>query len=333
MQKKMLNKKINWGIIGCGDVTEVKSGPAFNKIENSSLVAVMRRDATKAKDFALRHGVPKWYSNAQDLIDDKTINAIYVATPPSFHEFYATKAMQAGKDVYLEKPVTTNTLACKRLLEIEKQTGRKITVAHYRRALPMFEEIKNILDVGSLGKIKAVNIQFYQPNQSSLIANSETNWRLDANIAGAGLFYDVAPHQIDMLLFLFGESKSYWGKSLNQSKLYQVEDTVTGIIHFNDDIVFTGNWCFTMPAMAQSDVCKIIGENGIVEFSFYSNSFTLNTISESKTFEFNNPNHIQQPMIEKVVNYFLGYSPNPCSLEEAYKSLQIMEGFVMNYKL
>jgi len=197
----------------------------------------------------------------------------------------------------------------------------------------MFEEIKNILDVGSLCKIKAVNIQFYQPNQSSLIANSETNWRLDANIAGAGLFYDIAPHQIDMLLFLFGDSKSYWGKSLNQSKLYQVEDTVTGIIHFNDDIVFTGNWCFTMPAMAQSDVCKIIGENGIVEFSFYSNSFTLHTISESKTFEFNHPDHIQQPMIEKVVDYFLDNAPNPCSLQEAYKSLQIMEGFVINYEL
>jgi predicted dehydrogenase len=329
----MLKNSIKWGIIGCGDVTEVKSGPAFNKIKNSSLVAVMRRDATKAKDFALRHGVPNWYSNAEDLIKDDSIDAVYVATPPSSHELYATQAMLAGKNVYLEKPVTTNTLACKRLLEVEKQTGQKIAVAHYRRALPMFEEIKKILDLEFIGKIRAVNIQFYQPHQSSLIANSETNWRIDANIAGAGLFYDIAPHQIDMLLFLFGESKSFFGKALNHSKLYLVEDTVSGIIHFQNDVVFSGNWCFTMPAMAQSDVCKITGENGNIEFSFYSNKFILNTKSESKTFEFNHPAHIQQPMIEKVVDYFLGNALNPCSLEEAYKSLQIMEGFVMSYKL
>jgi predicted dehydrogenase len=329
----MLKNSIKWGIIGCGDVTEVKSGPAFNKIKNSSLVAVMRRDATKAKDFALRHGVPNWYSNAEDLIKDDSIDAVYVATPPSSHELYATQAMLAGKNVYLEKPVTTNTLACKRLLEVEKQTGQKIAVAHYRRALPMFEEIKKILDLEFIGKIRAVNIQFYQPHQSSLIANSETNWRIDANIAGAGLFYDIAPHQIDMLLFLFGESKSFFGKALNHSKLYLVEDTVSGIIHFQNDVVFSGNWCFTMPAMAQSDVCKITGENGNIEFSFYSNKFILNTKSESKTFEFNHPAHIQQPMIEKVVDYFLGNALNPCSLEEAYKSLQIMEGFVMSYEL
>ena len=161
------------------------------------------------------------------------------------------------------------------MLEVEKQTGQKIAVAHYRRALPMFEEIKKILDLGFIGKIRAVNIQFYQPHQSSLIANSETNWRIDANIAGAGLFYDIAPHQIDMLLFLFGESKSFFGKALNHSKLYLVEDTVSGIIHFQNDVVFNGNWCFTMPAMAQSDVCKITGENGNIEFSFYSNKFIL----------------------------------------------------------
>ena len=75
-------EEIKWGIIGCGDVTEVKSAPAFNKVPHSSLVAVMRRDAAKAQDYALRHGVPKWYINAEQLINDPEINAIYIATPP-----------------------------------------------------------------------------------------------------------------------------------------------------------------------------------------------------------------------------------------------------------
>ena len=98
-------QQINWGIIGCGDVTELKSGPAFNKVSNSSLVAVMRRDAAKAEDYAKRHGVPKWYSNAEALIKDPDVNAIYIATPPSSHLEYAMAAMNAGKPVYVEKPM------------------------------------------------------------------------------------------------------------------------------------------------------------------------------------------------------------------------------------
>src|ERR1044072_8847666 len=91
---------VSWGIIGCGDVTEIKSGPAFNKVNNSSLVAVMRRDAEKAKDYATRHHVPNWYANADELINDSEVNAVYVATPPSTHEKYTIQALRAGKNVY-----------------------------------------------------------------------------------------------------------------------------------------------------------------------------------------------------------------------------------------
>ena len=87
---------INWGIIGCGDVTEVKSGPAFNKVPGSKLVAVMRRDAAKAADYAKRHNVPRWYNDAEALINDAEVNAIYIATPPSSHAAYALAAIKAG---------------------------------------------------------------------------------------------------------------------------------------------------------------------------------------------------------------------------------------------
>src|SRR4028118_950403 len=106
-----------WGIIGCGDVTEVKSGPAFNKVSNSRLVAVMRRDAAKAKDYAQRHQVAKWYSDPQQLINDPEVNAVYVATPPLSHEEYTVAALQAGKPVYVEKPMSVNMGAAERMLK------------------------------------------------------------------------------------------------------------------------------------------------------------------------------------------------------------------------
>src|SRR5437870_5565340 len=122
-------KKINWGIIGCGDVTEVKSGPAFNKVPNSSLVAVMRRNADKAKDYARRHNVPKWYDDANKLIADPDVNAIYIATPPSSHEEYTLAALNAGKPVYVEKPMTLNTAQANNMLNAAKEKNIKLVVA------------------------------------------------------------------------------------------------------------------------------------------------------------------------------------------------------------
>lgn len=105
---------VNWGIIGCGNVTEVKSGPAFSKVENSRLVAVMRRNAALAEDYAKRHNVPKFYSKASDLINDPEVNAIYIATPPGSHMEYALEVIKAGKPVYIEKPMAVNYAECEK---------------------------------------------------------------------------------------------------------------------------------------------------------------------------------------------------------------------------
>ena len=138
-------QKINWGIIGCGDVTELKSGPAFNKVADSALVAVMRRDAAKSKDFAARHQVPCWYNDAKQLINDSAVNAIYIATPPSSHFEYAIAAMEAGKPVYVEKPMALNFAESKSMAEFASNHQIKLVVAHYRRQQPVFKKIKEML--------------------------------------------------------------------------------------------------------------------------------------------------------------------------------------------
>src|SRR5450432_71971 len=137
-------KKINWGILGCGDVTEVKSGPAFNKVKNSSLVAVMRRNEEKVKDYARRHNVPKWYTDAYSLINDPDVNAVYIATPPSSHEEYTLAAINAGKPVYVEKPMTLNFASAIKMMNAANEKQTKLVIAHYRRAQPYFKKIKQL---------------------------------------------------------------------------------------------------------------------------------------------------------------------------------------------
>ena len=319
-------QEIRWGIIGCGDVTEVKSGPAFNKVPNSKLVAVMRRDAAKAQDYAHRHHVPKWYNKAEDLVNDPEVNAIYVATPPLHHEAFAIAAMNAGKPVYIEKPMALNSEAAANIVEAANRTGVKVCIAHYRRELPLFKKVKEIINSNILGDIRVVIMQMLQPHNAAIITQTTDNWRVDPEVSGGGLFHDLAPHQIDLMYHFFGEVKSGNGISLNQGKYYPADDLVQGFLLFENDILFNGLWCYTVPKEETEDKCEIIGSKGKISFGiFRHDTLVIESNSEKQELKFEIPVHIQQPMIKKVVEYFREEGPNPCTASEGLEVMKLME--------
>ena len=322
-------EKICWGIIGCGNVTEVKSGPAFNKVEHSSLMAVSRRDPDKLADYVKRHHIPLSFTNALDLIQSEKINAIYIATPPDVREAYAIEAMQLGKPVYLEKPMALNLAACKRLKAASEKLGIKLSVAHYRRNLPLFMEVKNILEQGDIGTIKEVQITMFKKTDKA--AKDPSNWRVDPSIAGGGYFYDLAPHQIDLVFYFFGKPKSFSGTSTNKAGLYKAEDFVQGTIELENGIVCKGLWDFSING-EEKDEFLIIGEKGTIRFPVFGLFIEVESNGQVKTIPFEAPKHNQQNHIQAVVNYFLDKGENPCSAEDAILSMQVMESFVYGSK-
>ncbi|MEO5651179.1 MAG: Gfo/Idh/MocA family oxidoreductase [Ginsengibacter sp.] len=322
-------KKINWGIIGCGDVTEVKSGPAFNKVKNSSLIAVMRRNADKAKDYAERHQVSKWYSDAEKLMNDPDINAVYIATPPSSHELYTLAALKAGKFVYVEKPMTVNVTSAKKMLQAVQDSDGKLVVAHYRREQPFYKKIKELIDDKRIGDIKFAHLHFYKRNLSKEeLLIPKNAWRVNESIAGGGLFYDIAPHQLDMMYHLFGQVENANGFAVNRNILYTAADIISGNILFRNKILFSGTWCFDMGEGNEEDHCEIIGDKGTIHFSFFGKQIiTVVKNKKTETIEFDNLPHVQQPMIEKVVGYFLDENSNPCPVEEGVTVIKLLEKF------
>ncbi|WP_025142797.1 Gfo/Idh/MocA family protein [Pedobacter jeongneungensis] len=319
-------EEIRWGIIGCGDVTEVKSGPAFNKVANSKLVAVMRRDAAKAEDYAKRHGVTKWYDDAAQLINDPKVNAIYIATPPLQHEAYTIEALKAGKPVYVEKPMTLDAASAERMTEAANQLNVKLCVAHYRRAQPMFLKVKELLAENTIGDIRLVRLKMLQPPNPVLIAKTDDNWRINPAISGGGLFHDLAPHQLDLMTYYFGPVKNASGIATKQQEDTEVDDLVAGNILFENGVVFSGTWCFSVATEDQADNCVIYGSKGNITFPMFGNKIKV-TSDESKEFVFEPLQHVQQPMIKKVVDYFLDRGPNPCSGEDALITMKLMDDF------
>ena len=321
---------VNWGIIGCGDVCEVKSGPAFNKVDNSKLVAVMRRNPDKAKDFARRHGVPKYYSDADELINDKEVNAIYIATPPSSHESYLEMTLKAGKPVYVEKPVTINAASLERMIEMEKLYDCKVSVAHYRRGLPLFNKIKQLVNEGAIGKVKLILLRTLQPPVSKIITQTEDNWRINPEISGGGFFHDLSPHQLDIMCWIFGTPQQVYVQVANQGKLYNAPDLTMVQLAFVNDIYFNGVWDFNVSEAATADSCEIIGDKGAIRFSFFRvSTIELTTTAGTETLELEYPPNIQQPHINNVVRFFRGEDVNPCTLQDALVTMRVMDKAVL----
>ena len=325
---QFIKGQVNWGIIGCGDVCEVKSGPAFSKIPGSRLVAVMRRDAEKAKDFAVRHQVPKSYGDATALINDSDVNAIYIATPPGSHEALAIEAMKAGKPVYIEKPVAMDPRSCRKMIEASVAYDVPATAAHYRRKLQLFGRVKSLIEQQAIGKVRLIILNLLQAPKSPEQSDGTANWRIDPEVSGGGLLHDLGPHQLDILYWIFGAPESMKGHSINQGRIYDAPDVSTLSAVFSGNILFSGLWSFNCPPQALADSCKIIGEKGTLEFPFFTSStqskLSIQRAGSTDVEEFIFPKHIQQPMIEEVVNYFQGKRENPCSLEESLISLEMI---------
>jgi 1,5-anhydro-D-fructose reductase (1,5-anhydro-D-mannitol-forming) len=323
---KSIKGTVRWGIIGCGDVCEVKSGPAFNKVSNSELVAVMRRDAEKAADFARRHSVGKYYTDAADVVKDPDINAIYIATPPYLHEPYALMAMEAGKPVYIEKPVTLNALSCEKLIRGEAQHAARVSVAHYRRALPLFNKVKSLIREGAIGNVRVVRIVTLQPKASKIITQTSDNWRVNPEQSGGGLFHDLSPHQLDIMYWLFGPPAHVTARGINQSDLYPAPDVVTLNAICKNNICVQGMWAFNVAEEATADACEITGDKGLIRFSFFRKStIELTNSSGTAVIEQDYPVNIQHPMIDGVVRFFRDEGENPCSLTDALVVMKMLD--------
>jgi predicted dehydrogenase len=325
----MENNILRWGIIGCGDVTEKKSGPAFNRVPGSSLVAVMRRDADKAADYARRHNVPVWYDHASRLIADPQVDAVYIATPPDVHASLAIAAMEAGKPVYVEKPVATTVADAERMRACAETTGVKLSVAHYRRAVPMFEQIGRWISGGEIGTIRTVRISMLQADHPDALQDPRIRWRVMPESGGpGGHFYDLAPHQLDLMLHYFGKVRGFQGFGVNQAGSYPARDAICGSMVFDSGVLFTGQWAFTVNEAQTEDLCEIQGTGGKIDFPFFGKRVEVSRQGVKMSVSFEHPEHIQEPMIGRVTDYFLGKGPNPCPIEEAIKSMQIMEAYV-----
>lgn len=308
-----MRKTIRWGIIGCGAVCEVKSGPGFRKATDSALVAVMRRDRGAAADFAYRHGVANFYDDASKLLANTLVDAVYIATPPSSHLRYTLMAAAAGKAVYVEKPMAMNAEECRAMIDACTAARVPLFVAFYRRALPRFVEIKQRLDSGAIGKVLCATISLSMPP-----APATDSWRSDPLENGGGRFFDLACHQLDLLDFLFGPVVSTHAHARSA-------ELITASFAFASGVQASGAWCFD--AGIVTDTIEIVGTQGVLAFSMFDCTppVLLETVDAVEDIQVMPEAHVQQPLIQTIVDELNGDGKCPSTGHSALRTARVMD--------
>ncbi len=314
-------EKVRFGIIGCGSVTEVKSGPAFQKAEGSALEMVMRRDAAKLKDYAQRHHVPRYSTNYLDLLRDPGIDAVYVATPPDSHAFYTMEAAKFGKAVYVEKPMARTMAECEAMAGACRDAGVPLYVAYYRRGQPKFLKAKELLASGALGRVRSFSYLFACPQPD---VDPQRPWLLDKEKAGGGLLYDIGSHMVDTICFLLGHPLEAVGRSANLSGKHGTDDVSSALFRFASGVQGTVQLSFN--AAEQIDRLWISGSEASMTLSIMSNEpLALEKNGKITSFGFEPLQHVQQPYIQMVVNSLLGKGTLDSSGKDALLTQALLE--------
>ncbi|MEI7832398.1 MAG: Gfo/Idh/MocA family oxidoreductase [bacterium] len=324
---------VRWGIIGCGDVTEVKSGPALQRAERSQLTAVMRRDGAKAQDYAQRHGVPRWYDDADALINDPEVDAVYIATPPGSHMDYALRVAAAGKPVYVEKPMARTYEECMQMVDGCAAVGVPLFVAYYRRMLPRFLRVRDLLAEGAIGEVRTVSLRLYSGNNSTDFTPGNIPWRVQPELAGAGLVLDLGSHMLDLLDYLVGPIDAVQGMATNQAGLYAAEDTVVSSFSLESGALGTAFWCFSAYNSGTWERTEIIGSKGRIIYSnFADEPIELHGPSGVMSFEIANPPHIQQPLIQTIVDELCGIGTCPSTGITAARTSRVLDEMLSGWR-
>lgn len=322
---------IRWGIVGCGDVTEVKSGPGFGKAGNSTLVSVMRRNGDLARDYAERHGVPKWTDSAEELINDPDVDAVYVATPPNAHREYTLMCAEARKPVLVEKPIAPEFNEAQVMVQTCAEAGVPLFVAYYRRAMPIYLKVKELIDGGRIGAPRTVHISHFEKPTVSGASGEDLPWRVLPEVGGGGIFVDIGCHALDFLDFIFGPVTRIAGFASNLAGLYPAEDIVTGAFTFENGVHGSGEWCFT--AHEPLEQTRIVGTEGEIAFSFFApNPVVLKTRAGTEEFDIGYPPHVHQPLIQTVVDHLLGTGTCHSTGESALRTTRIIDIVLEDYR-
>ena len=215
---------------------------------------------------------------------------------------------------------------------VSQETGIPLFVAYYRRTLPAFLKVKELIDNGIIGIPLTVNIRLHKSSGEKDRYPDQQTWHVNPKIAGGGYFYDLASHQLDYNDFVFGPITEVHGIAHNLAGFYPAEDTVSASFTFTSGVIGTGSWCFVVPKGSEEDIIEITGTKGKLTFSsFLHGDVRLTSPEGAISFGFQNPENIQHHLIRQVIHTIRGEGKCVSTGYTAARTSWVMEEIVKEY--
>ena len=299
---------LNWLVIGVGDITRKRVLPAVLAQPRSRLYALLTRSPAKAAAYpgALV------YTDLSDALRDPAIDAVYVASPVALHAEHTIASLRSGKNVLCEKPVALDFAQAESMAEAERQSGRLLGIAYYRRLYPKLLRARQLISEGAIGQPVLV-----EANYHGWLESPDRAWLKDPAIAGGGPLYDVGSHRIDACNFLFGRPQRATGLLSNAVHQLAVEDSATTLIEYAGGIhaVIDVRWNSRMPR----DQFRVIGSEGEISLDPLNGPALRLLASDGSLTEEQLPANanVHYPAVENFVAAVLDGAPLACPIGEA----------------
>ena len=197
-------------------------------------------------------------------------------------------------------------------------------VGYYRRALPRFLKVKELLESGAIGDVRLVTSRLFAKQFDPAADTTGFAWRADPKLSGGGIFFEGACHTLDFLDFLFGPIEEVRGFAVNQGGKYKSEDLITGSYRFASGVMGQGTWCYT--ADYEYEMNEIIGTKGRIQFSTTA-PVPIRVLRGDKVEELpiNDPPHVHQPLIQTIVDEMNGKGKCPSTGESGSRTARFMD--------
>ncbi|HEY4427968.1 MAG TPA: Gfo/Idh/MocA family oxidoreductase [Solirubrobacteraceae bacterium] len=226
-------RTLRWGILSPARIVE-ELMPAFRDAEVAEVAAVASRELSRAESFAAAHAIPTAYGSYEELLGDPGIDCVYIPLPNALHAEWTRAALESGKHVLCEKPMTPSTKEARALFALARERGLQLMEAFMYRHHPKTKQLRDILRSGELGELRVLRMWFHFQ-----VDDPASDIRYVPELAG-GALRDVGCYCVSLANFIFGEEP----------------DSVSAIARYSDsgvDEVFAGNLRYGSGGLAHFD--------------------------------------------------------------------------------
>ena len=318
----MTARKVRWALVGAGDLARKRLAAAIRSQSRSILHCLVSRDPrTRAPE--LRALAPEAIqARFGEMLEDDSVDAVYLATPVFLHAPQAIAAMEAGKDVLVEKPMALDLRQARAMCRVARDRGRRLSVAYYRRFWSRFQLVKEMLGRGELGRPVLIRMALHSwyPGQGG----EPGDWRITPSMSGGGVLSDVGCHRLDLLAWWLGLPGKLVSQVLTLTHEYPTEDSATALLEWEGGPA--GTLSFNWNSRTWTDEIHVVGtEAKLTLHPCDGETVTITVGRDVEQRRVPNPENAHGPVVDDFARSIVEGRPPRFDGEDGLHATRIMD--------